>query len=279
MLTRIGQEDLGRPYYELDLAALYTSSSDRARFERRWPLFLSSTPDHLAIFVRNGHRIVYKSESYWPQVVDNRPPILLMFGNPASQSIRAGMCFAHEGQVGREHRLWKALSTVGWLTFRDATNSDADVDNSIRRPQLLQADYESPFRIAIDVLYTFPTPASAPSWAGVAGLVRLFGRAAAQRIAQCERTRLEHSIATGITNRGAVVAFQKDAYETLREESAPAYSADAARSGALSSASALGVPVPLVGVPPTRFAHTSAFRDRLRAHGEQFMAISRQHCG
>ncbi|MGH3921668.1 MAG: hypothetical protein ACRDTT_02125, partial [Pseudonocardiaceae bacterium] len=144
--------------------------------------------------------------------------------------------------------------------------------NAARRTQLLSGQYQSPFRIGIDVFFTFPSPASAPRWSGVAGLKTLFGSRALRLIAEAERARLSTTIAQYMAKPGAVVAFQRDAYEGLRERSAPPYAATTARAGELSSASAAGCAVPLFGAPPTRLAHSHAFHAVLRAYAATITA-------
>ncbi len=52
-------------------------------------------------------------------------------------------------------------------------------------------------------------------------------------LATAERTRLAATIARHVTGRGAVVAVQKDAYEGLRDQSAPPYAFADARGGGL----------------------------------------------
>lgn len=151
--------------------------------------------------------------------------------------------------------------------------TDATTRNARRRTQLLGGMYDSPFLIGIDVFFTFPSPASAPRWSGVAGLTTLFGRRALRVIAEAERARLAETI-SGYMPRGngAVVAFQRDAYEGLRDATARPYASLDARSGALSSPSTAGRPVRLFGAPPTRLAHTHAFQKILRGYAQEIMA-------
>ncbi len=135
---------------------------------------------------------------------------------------------------------------------------DVEARNARRRADLLAGRYESPFLVGIDVFFMFPSPASAPAWSGVSGLVKLFGRPGLRTLATAERTRLT-TIPRHVTGQGAVVAFQKDAYEHLRDQSAPPYMAADALAGRLRSESAAGCPVRLFGAPPTRYAHTEMF--------------------
>ena len=263
LLQFIDEVSPGICRYRLDLPELYPDSEARVRFEARWQEFVESSADHDDLFRREADSIVYRTESLLPREHDGRPPVLLVLGNPASHSVRAGMCFPFEKGHQTEHRFWRALAAANWLSFDDAPGRPAEdvaARNARRRAVLLAGRYGSPFLVGIDVFFTFPSPASAPAWAGVSGLVKLFGRPTIRLLAAAERTRLASTISRYVTEQGAVVAFQRDAYEGLRDQAAPPYTTADARGARLGSESAAGCPVRLFGVPPTRMAHTQMFR-------------------
>ena len=198
LLQFIDEVSPGIRRYRLDLGELYPDSEARARFEARWQEFVESTADHDDLFTREADSIVYRTESFLPREQDGRTPVLLVLGNPASHSVRAGMCFAFEKGQHTEHRFWRALAAANWLSFDDAPGGpeqDVAARNARRRADLLAGRYESPFLVGIDVFFTFPSPASAPAWAGVSGLAKLFGRPAMRVLASAERTRLAATIA------------------------------------------------------------------------------------
>lgn len=253
----------------LDLSKLYDTRRARDAFEDRWGQFVSATIDHECLFAKEGDQITYSTESFLPGETDSRQSVLLLLGNPASQSVRAGMCFAYEGSPGREHRFWSALRATGWLTFRESAYRTAEEKNAGRRAALLSRNYESPFCLGLDVFFSFPSPASTPKWSGVAGLAALFGRKALAQIALAERVRISLVIRRHLNSSGAVVAFQKDAYEQLRDSSAPEYTSEGARSAQLVSLSAGGAEVLLVCAPPTRLAHSSSFRSVLYTYARE----------
>ena len=257
--------------YRLDLSELYPDDEARARFEARWVEFDRSAADHRDLFTRDAEAIVYRTESFLPRAHDGRTPVLLVLGNPASHSVRAGMCFASEKGHASEHRFWCALAAANWLSFHDEAigpHDSVEAHNARRRADLLAGRYASPFLVGIDVFFTFPSPASARAWAGVGGLVKLFGRRAIRLIANAERTRLAATISGFVTERSAVIAFQRDAYEGLRDDAAPPYTFVDAREARLRSSSAAGCPVRLFGAPPTRMAHAQMFRRVLAEYAE-----------
>jgi hypothetical protein len=185
------------------------------------------------------------------------------------------MCFAFEQPNCREHRFWLGLRDSGWLAFaEEATGSDASDRNESRRAALLDGAYESPFRIGIEMFFSFPSPTTHPKWGGVAGLRKLFGGEALAVIARTERLRLARTIADFNKGEGAVVAFQKDAYEGLSGPEAAPYSRLAASKGELSGRTAAGEPICLFGAPPTRFARSAAFGAVLGRLRETILATS-----
>jgi len=136
--------------------------------------------------------------------------------------------------------------------------------NRIRRQALLDMDYRSPFRIGITVYFSIPTPASGSTWSGVSGLLRLFGREALDAIAAAEQRRMDGLIRGFIGNRGAVITFQRDAYEGLRPQDAPAYSLALAKRGELVGTCRSNARIPLYGAPPTRLLHNRQAREALQ---------------
>ncbi len=93
---------------EINLDLLFETSRERERFEQRWDAFLESDPHNPKIFKKTGNRLYYLSEQLIPKKRDDRPPLLLVLGNPASQSVANGMFFSFEGN-GTEHRFWKDI--------------------------------------------------------------------------------------------------------------------------------------------------------------------------
>ncbi len=251
--------------HQMDLAQLYPNEPDRLAFEERWETFLNAVGDEKDVFEKKGDTLAYLTERLSSPSNGGRRPVLLLLGNPATHSVRAGVFFTSE-RGGLEHRFWKGLRRTGWLSSPDEQISDNEKKNEARRSQLLSGDYESPFRISLDVFFTFPTPASGRPWSGVAGLKRLFGRGVVAAIADEERTRLARIIAELAAEDGAIVAFQRDAYERIGGEEANPYSRSLALRGELISNKAAGQQVKLLGAPPTYCALWPGFRTALRRY-------------
>lgn len=248
----------------LDIDKIYEDRKQRSHFESRWEVFYQATASHSEIFSRKGYKLKFLTESLVPLKEDMRPPILMIFGNPAPESVLAKICFASEGN-NREHRFWKALRTTGWLSFHsDNQHPLALVErNKIRKSELYGLEYTSPFRIGIAVFFSIPSPASDPKWSGVSGLSRLFGKKALEIIAQDERQRLKVLIQDFVGEHGSIIAFQRDAYERLRSKVSPVYSLEKAQAGDLQGRYTYNDKTLVVGMPPTRLAHTRNFHHRL----------------
>jgi hypothetical protein len=159
---------------ELNLSSLYPTSNQFHSFQARYQEFLVSDPANGKIFSLSNDRLIYRTETFITDQKDDRPPLMLLLGNPASHSIDAGMCFAFE-RDSKEHRFWKGLDQTGILRFNYSTSPQDDPAslNSKRRATLLNLDYVSPFRVGIAVFYSIPSPASEQKWSGVSGLRRL----------------------------------------------------------------------------------------------------------
>jgi hypothetical protein len=130
---------------ELLLSALYPTSGDLHNFHIRFKQFIDSDSTNRNIFYLEDDRLIYFTETFISDQEDDRPPVLLLLGNPASHSIDAGMCFSFEGD-GKEHRFWKGLEKASILSFTYPASSSEDsvTMNTKRREALMYLDYVSP---------------------------------------------------------------------------------------------------------------------------------------
>ena len=249
------QTDPIRLLCEIDLNHLFPDSKERNRFDKNWDAFLESDTCNKQIFKLRENRLIYHSEHLIPTKKDKRPPLLLVFGNPASHSVAAGMFFAFKDN-GKENRFWKnILRPAGVLSFSFDENLPAEKLNALRKKQLLELDYESPFRIGLSVFISMPSAPSGP-YGGVAGVRKLLGVRALGRLAAEESKRITKCAKDFIGDdpRGKVVTFQKNAWDGLKSEGDVSYSIEDAKKGKLLG-TLKGMPnIPLLGVPPTRLS-------------------------
>lgn len=235
----------------LDLFQLYDTKNQFMRFKTRFKEFMKSDPYNLHIYRLKENLLMFKSEQLIPSKGDSRPPLLLVFGNPASHSVKEGMFFSYEGN-GKEHRFWKGI-------MRPSKILDMGLDqdqsfkkrNRLRKRRLLKLDYNSPYRIGLCVFVSLPSGPSGP-WSGIGGINKLLGSKAMKMLEPFERRRILRIVKNFITPEGKVVTFQKNAWVGLKGDSDPVYSIKSAKTGGLVG-SINGMPeIPLLGAPPTR---------------------------
>ena len=268
MILSYKKPEYGTQECSLNTNNLFDSTQQKDKFNELWPKFFQSDETHKDIFFRDklGH-INYLSESFIPSRTDNRPPVLLVFGNPASQSIHHKMCFAYEGNY-REHRFWVALRKTGLLKYHsdeNENNYDWETRNQNRKKELFNLEYDSPFRLGISMFYSMPSPASKPHWSGVDGLLKLFGKKAMDKLNEEENQRINKIINSFMLGEiGAILTFQKNAYEEMRSGSSPGYKYASAKKGVLIGKYKFNDGIPLVGLPPTRLFHSKEIQRTLK---------------
>ena len=233
----------------IDLESVY-ADVEIEKFNGRWEEFFASDEANASVFKRNGNTILYPHKSWIPRIKDKRPSVIMLFGNSASHSVREDIYFSYEGN-GSEHRFWKVFRELGYI-------------NIISNPKTMKQDffnlkYESPFRLGFEVLYTFPSTASKPKWSGVRGLERLFGKKVMKLMFESEKTRLLPLIKEFTKDGGAIIALQKDAYNSVAQNS---YNLNQAWNFELKSV--LDDSIRIYGTPPTRWLYTKKMKELLR---------------
>jgi hypothetical protein len=239
----------------LNLDALYTPKELEA-FNVRWAEFLNSDKNNALVLKRQGNIIIYPHKSWLPEEQNGRPSLMLLFGNPAPHSVLKDVYFAYEGR-GAEHRFWKVLRELG---FTDLVGNDSDI-----KTKFLNLDHAAPFRLGFEVIYTFPSSASKPKWSGVLGIQRLFGKRAMGVITVLEEKRIRACISYFLAKGGAIIALQKDAYNTISQNP---YDLKLATEGKLNS---FYNDIPIYGTPPTRWLYTTKMKDLLLSIKESLM--------
>jgi len=103
------------------------------------------------------------------------------------------------------------------------------------------------------VFITFPS-APGKKWGGVAGVQKLIGVRALRKLEREENARVLKLAEKFINAKGAAIAFQKNAWNSLRSEKDAEYSIGAAREGRLKGTLKGHNDLALLCVPPTRLA-------------------------
>jgi len=238
---------------EINLDLLFRRDVEWKKFESKWKEFKKFTPFHTKIYKLSDKRLIYDSEQLIPHKKANRPSLLLVLGNPATQSIKNGMFFSFE-KDRQEHRFWKGiLKPAGVLDLATDTKLPIKKQNELRKRQLLNIEYDTSFRIGLCVFITMPS-APGGKWGGVAGVQKLIGSKALKELEKEERIRVIEVANKFIKRKGAVITFQKNAWENLRSKNDPVYKIDKARRNKLKGTLNGAPHIPLYGVPPTRLS-------------------------
>ncbi|MBW2643971.1 MAG: hypothetical protein JRC89_11550 [Deltaproteobacteria bacterium] len=155
----------------------------------------------------------------------------------------------------KEHRFWKGIFENSGVLKLNQSENNASVEelNRHRKNQLLNLDYESPFRIGLCVFISMPSGSSG-KWSGIAGVHKLIGAKAMRRLEAEESLRVIECAKNFLTPKGVVVTFQKNAWNALRSNVKLKYKIDRAKEGQLKDRMK-GLPdISLLGVPPTRLS-------------------------
>lgn len=236
---------------EINLLELFPTKEEREKFDSKYDTFFKSDADNCYVYDLKNNSLFYITEQLIPAKTDERPPVLLIFGNPATHSIKDGMFFS-SAKDGKENRFWKhLLQPAGVLDLVFDEGISTKDRNKLRLERMLALNYDTPFRIGLCVYRSMPSSAGG-TLSGVAGIRKLIGKRPLERLERGERERVMEVIMRFLESGGAVVTFQKDAWNGLRSFNDPEYSIELAKAGKLRG-TVNGLPhIPLFGVPPTR---------------------------
>ncbi len=235
---------------KIRLDHLFMEQKSRKRFDDKWINFIKDNYND-DIYSLQGDTLSYNSEQLIPTKTNGKPSLLLVLGNPASESVKRGMFFATDSD-GKELRFWEhIIEKSELLPPLPDKNLSALALNQSRKTQLLNSDKEAKFRIGLTVFISMPSAAGG-KWGGVAGIQKLLGAAAFRMIEKEETERIISCARKFVQKNGAVITFQKNAWENLRSENDPVYAIGKARAGKLIGRVKGNMDIQLYGVPPTR---------------------------
>jgi hypothetical protein len=232
---------------------LFETKDEIKKFNAKWKNFIASDPDNKKVYKINGNILSYKSEQLIPTKKNNRPPLLLVLGNPVTHSVESGVFFSFKSNK-KEPQFWKyILKPAGILDLPFDEGRSVEKINQQRRQALYNLDNELPFRIGLSVIISLPS-APGGKWGGVAGVQKLIGSKAMERLEKEETERVLECAKKFVTPKGAVIAFQKNAWNCLKSKDDPKYELKLAREGKLKGTLKGSSKIPLFCVPPTRLS-------------------------
>lgn len=245
-------ENPGQLKCTITIDKLFETKNERDRFFMKLDSFLDSDKYNRKVYRVNKTHITYHTEELIPAIRNDKPALLLVLGNPASHSIDAGMFFAFEAN-NTEHRFWRTiLNNAGILNMSIPDDKSPDEKNTIRRKKILESNYSSPFQIGLSVFLSMPSGAS-NDWSGVAGIHKLIGIKALRRLENEEKKRLLKTIDNFVTQNGAVVVFQKNAWQNMKAPTDQDYAREIVNKKGLTGTVDTRN-IELICVPPTRIS-------------------------
>lgn len=234
---------------KLNLDCLFPDQKSRNRFDDKWIDFIEDSCND-DIYRLIGDTLSYDSEQLIPTKTDGRTSLLLVLGNPASESVKRGMFFATD-KDGKELRFWEYILCKADFLPPPSKGKPASALNQNRKRQLSELRYDTRFRLGLSVFISMPSAAGG-KWSGVAGIQKLLGSAAFRLIEKEETQRIISCAKKFVQNKGAVITFQKNAWENLRSEKDLEYTIDRAKNDKLVGRLKGNSDIQLFGVSPTR---------------------------
>jgi hypothetical protein len=188
------------------------NSKQLARITERIDKLRGNDDDFREICSCENGVLRYESETLLPVKVDgSKQKVLLVFGNPATQSVKNGMFFFSRTDGGR-HSLWGKLAKAGLVypIRKESRNEEA----ACRREMILQGASSEKYLVGLTTFYSFPTPGSdIAQFSGVAGVEALF-EPCLDKIVEMETMRV---LRYPFTNGALIVFTQKSSCERFIE--------------------------------------------------------------
>jgi hypothetical protein len=150
----------GQYQVKMNLHELGMSSMEISRFKERYDEICQADKVFNQISYFDNYILTYRSESLFPlsDSIGHRKRVMIVFGNPAVNSIEKKMFF-YSRQDGFRHPLWKKLEDAGLLslTIRESKPNREMEANNIR--DAIRAGVTSDlYTLGLTTFYSFPTP-------------------------------------------------------------------------------------------------------------------------
>ncbi|MDW7774690.1 MAG: hypothetical protein SCH71_17550 [Desulfobulbaceae bacterium] len=206
---------------EVNLNNLFTGNQDHLNsFYKHYDFIAYEDKDFKSLVSLVDGILRYESETVLPLIEDDfKPRVLLVFGNPATHSVKHGMFyFSMGGDNFYRHGLWGKLLKAGLVSEVKSNTTDnyqaRKKEANLRKLMILAGKSSDNYLVGLTTFYSLPTPGSFDSeYSGVAAVEKLF-RPVLDTVARAEVKRIQSYPFT----RGATVVFtQKSSYEMYSE--------------------------------------------------------------
>ncbi len=168
----------GRYFVELRLNK-YLSPEQFRLFEQQHEEIKQHDKNFGEICELKGDTLLYQSETLLPITEDKtKENVLIIFGNPATHSVKNDMFFFSKANLKR-HSMWGKLAIAG-LVAKTRSNKqklrEARKEESDKRKEMIHSGTSSEkFLVGFSTFYSFPTPVEKGfRFSNVAGVENLF---------------------------------------------------------------------------------------------------------
>ena len=161
--------------------------------------------------------LTYRSETIFPLVYSrNKERILMVFGNPATISIKHGMFYFSNKGFSR-HTMWSKLQEAGLIGSVNQDDKDMPLhqrrklEAEERQKLILDGSSSDKYLMGLTTFYSFPTPVTG-TYANVAGVAKLF-RLILSKINDMEIDRI---LSYSFSKNATLVFVQKSTYDVFK---------------------------------------------------------------
>ena len=197
------QINRGNFFVEIDLKKII-DQNQLSEFSRQFEIISASDTDFKDLCSLKNGMLRYESETLLPLVGEGfKPKVLLVYGNPSTQSVKNGMFFFSKSAEHHRHAMWGKLAKAKLVYDLKSKISNLltarQEEANLRQLMMLSGTSSKKYLVGMTTFYSMPTPASGHKFSGVAGLEKLFSPII-EKIATMEAKRiLSYPFAEGST--------------------------------------------------------------------------------
>jgi hypothetical protein len=211
------QVNSGNFIVEINLKRIF-SRDQLSEFSRQFRLLTGDDADFKALCTLKNGMLRYESETLLPLVGEGfKPKVLLVFGNPATHSVRNGMFFFSKNDEHHRHPMWGKLAKAGLVYGLKSKMSDSftarQEEANLRKLMILSGTSAKKYLVGLTTFYSLPTPAYNHRYSGVTGVEKLFSPVL-ERIAAIEAKRI---LSYSFTEGAAIIFTQKSSHSRFCE--------------------------------------------------------------
>jgi hypothetical protein len=197
------QINRGNFFVEINLKKIL-DQKQLSEFSRQFEIISSADKDFKNLCSLKNGMLRYESETLLPLVGEGfKPKVLLVYGNPSTQSVKNGMFFFSKSAEHHRHSMWGKLAKAKLVYDLKSKMSNSltarQEEANLRQLMMLSGTSSKKYLVGLTTFYSLPTPSSGHTFSGVAGVEKIFSPIK-EKIAVMEAKRiLSYPFAEGAT--------------------------------------------------------------------------------